>query len=322
MAGILEKYLCIFFIYSFLGWVMETVNGFILTKKLVNRGFLIGPYCPVYGTGVCLLTALLSDYVDDIPIMFFMSMLICGILEYFTSYIMEKIFKARWWDYSKRKFNINGRICLETLIPFGIAGVVLVKYANPFFLRLLEFEGLKYILLLILIVFVIDFIFSFKGILGFRKTTKQVENEVKDNTEEISLQMKELVAGKYEDIKTLTIKKSLELQQATTQTISKLRKQASEKIMDAKEDLQDMTRKINDSYSKAKKSVRYKGQKVFSNIIESREKLREKITKYEEEKAANKLVKEKVKEKSWLTRRLLDAFPNMQIKLKNKKERK
>lgn len=322
MVGILEKYLCIFFIYSFLGWVMETVNGFILTKKLVNRGFLIGPYCPVYGTGVCLLTALLSDYVDDIPIMFFMSMLICGTLEYFTSYIMEKIFKARWWDYSKRKFNINGRICLETLIPFGIAGVVLVKYANPFFLRLLEFEGLKYILLLILIVFVIDFIFSFKGILGFRKTTKQVENEVKDNTEEISLQMKELVAGKYEDIKTLTIKKSLELQQATTQTISKLRKQASEKIMDAKEDLQDMTRKINDSYSKAKKNVRYKGQKLFTNIIESREKLREKITKYEEEKAANKLVKEKVKEKSWLTRRLLDAFPNMQIKLKNKKERK
>ncbi len=322
MLIIVEKYLTIFFIYSFLGWTMETINGFIITKKLVNRGFLIGPYCPVYGVGVCLLTVWLSKYVDDIPIMFFMSMLICGTLEYFTSYIMEKIFNARWWDYSKRKFNINGRICLETLIPFGIAGVVLVKFANPFFLQVLNFNGLKYILLVICIIFIIDFIFSFKGILGFRKTTKQVEKEVKDNTEEISTHMKELATEKYEEIKEVAIRKTQAFQVATTQTIIRLKQSASERITGAKEDLQDMSRKINISYKRAKRNVQYRGQKLLNNLMESREKIRERFLKSESEKAANKLVRERVKEKSWLTRRLLDAFPNVQIKLKSKKDNK
>ena len=318
MLIIVEKYLTIFFIYSILGWIVEIINGLIQTKKIVNRGFLIGPYCPIYGIGVCLLTALLSKYANDIPILFFMSMLICGTLEYFTSYIMEKVFKARWWDYSKRKFNINGRICLETLIPFGIAGVVLVKYVNPFFLQILEFDALKFILIIISVIFIIDFVFSFKGILGFRKTTKQVEKEVKDNTEEISKHMKELATEKYEELKEMAIKKKFAFHEATTYTIIKLKQGASEKINDAKEDLQDVSRKINISYKKAKRSVQFTGKKLFNNLIESREKLRERFMKSESEKTANKLIRERVREKSWVTRRLLDAFPNMQIKLKNK----
>lgn len=286
MIEVLEKYLCIFFIYSFLGWVMEMINGYIQTKKIVNRGFLIGPYCPIYGVGVGLVTAFLSKYVNDIPIMFFMSMLICGLLEYFTSYIMEKIFKARWWDYSNRKFNINGRICLETLIPFGIAGVVLVKYANPFFLQILDFNFLKYVLLALILIFIIDFSFSFKGVLGFRKATKQVEKEVKDNTEEISIQMKELALGKYEELKNAATKKAQDIQEATSKTIDKIKQGASEKI------------------------------------IEAKEKIKERLVRYENEKTANKLLKEKVSEKSWITRRLLDAFPNLQVKFKNKKDKK
>ena len=114
----IQDYIMLFFIYSILGWIMEVINGFIKTKKVVNRGFLIGPYCPIYGTGVILITILLKKYMEDRIITFIMSMLICGILEYFTSYFMEKFFNARWCDYSNRKMNINGRICLETLIPF------------------------------------------------------------------------------------------------------------------------------------------------------------------------------------------------------------
>ena len=134
----IEKYVALFFIYSFLGWLMESVGDSIKKKKFINRGFLIGPYCPIYGTGVLLITVLLRKYNGDIWITFFMSLLICGTLEYMTSYIMEKIFKARWWDYSQRKFNINGRICLETLIPFGIAGTFIIYIANPFFLKYIE----------------------------------------------------------------------------------------------------------------------------------------------------------------------------------------
>lgn len=75
-------------------------------KTLVNRGFLMGPYCPIYGCGCILIILLLKRYLNDFIALFIMSMVICSILEYLTSYIMEKLFKARWWDYSDRRFNI------------------------------------------------------------------------------------------------------------------------------------------------------------------------------------------------------------------------
>jgi uncharacterized membrane protein len=128
----IEKYICIFLVYSIAGWFMESFRGLAKTGKFVNRGFLIGPYLPVYGWGVTLITIFLEKYVNDIGILFGMSIILCGVLEYFTSWIMEKLFKARWWDYHNRKFNINGRICLETLIPFGIARNGIIKICESF----------------------------------------------------------------------------------------------------------------------------------------------------------------------------------------------
>lgn len=131
-------YFILFIIYAMIGWCIEIINGLIQTKKFVNRGFLIGPYCPIYGVGGILITLLLSKYYNDPIVLFFMGIAVCGILEYLTSYIMEKIFKARWWDYSKRKFNINGRICLETIIPFGLLGCFIIYISNPLFINLIN----------------------------------------------------------------------------------------------------------------------------------------------------------------------------------------
>ena len=192
----IEKYVALFFIYSFLGWLMESVGDSIKKKKFINRGFLIGPYCPIYGTGVLLITILLRKYNDDIWITFFMSLLICGTLEYMTSYIMEKIFKARWWDYSQRKFNINGRICLETLIPFGIAGTFIIYIANPFFLKYIEMipvMAMHIITGILLTLYSIDVIVSFKIILNL----KEMSREFKDNTIEISDKVKKIIRKKY-----------------------------------------------------------------------------------------------------------------------------
>ena len=109
---------------------------------------------------------------------------------------MEKIFKARWWDYHNRKFNINGRICLETLVPFGLVGTILLKYVNPFILELLAkvpSNILKWILVVLIVIVTIDTVISFVVIGSFRKTAKEVEKEaVKDNTEEISNMVKEV----------------------------------------------------------------------------------------------------------------------------------
>ena len=136
MLHTIEIYFLLFISYAFLGCCMEVTCKFIQYKKFINRGFLIGPYCPIYGWGALALTILLKRYMEDPLVLFVMSTLICSIIAYLTSYFMEKKYHARWWDYSNRKFNINGRICLETLIPFGILGVAIMYGTNPILFKL------------------------------------------------------------------------------------------------------------------------------------------------------------------------------------------
>lgn len=182
-------YFLLFISYSVIGWIMETVLKSIEYKKLVNRGFLIGPYCPIYGCGALLMTFLLQGYAEDPIVLFVFNIIICSILEYFTSYVMEKIFKARWWDYSYTKYNINGRICLDTMIPFGLLGLVMMYVINPFIYKVYKYldvnnnNFLNTFLIIILIIFLIDAVVSIITLLSIRKDNKLVE---KDNTIEMS----------------------------------------------------------------------------------------------------------------------------------------
>lgn len=188
-------YFILFMIYSFIGWIMEMVYNVITDKKVVNRGFLMGPYCPIYGCGAMLMVLLLNKYSKDIIILFIMAIVIFSILEYTTSYLMEKIFKARWWDYSKKKFNINGRICLETMVPFGVLGVLLMRFINPFFVsRISKIPNNVAIIIAVclLIVFTIDIIMSYSIISKIKTSAKRV---IKDNTEEITKNVREYVSN-------------------------------------------------------------------------------------------------------------------------------
>ena len=131
-----KDYILLFFVSAVLGWIMEVTCKLFEFHRFINRGFLIGPYCPIYGVGAVVITATLTRYADSPVIVFIMAILICGTLEYLTSYAMEKLFHARWWDYSQRRWNINGRICAVTLIPFGILGLVMIYLVKPFLFRL------------------------------------------------------------------------------------------------------------------------------------------------------------------------------------------
>ncbi len=128
---IICTYFLYFILYAFLGWLLEVICKLFELKKIVNRGFLIGPICPIYGYGVLGIIFLIGKNTTDLVAVFLKSMLVCSLLEYFTSYIMEKLFKARWWDYSQRKYNINGRICLETMVPFGLLGCFVIFLLHP-----------------------------------------------------------------------------------------------------------------------------------------------------------------------------------------------
>lgn len=181
-----QIYFLLFISYSILGWIMEVILTCIKSKKFVNRGFLIGPYCPIYGWGALLITILLRKYTSDIVALFALGMILCAILEYFTSYLLEKIFKARWWDYSTKKFNINGRICLNTMIPFGLLGVIMMRIINPTFLSIynsISPKNLSIIVIIILVIYLIDNIISISILISVRKENKALD---KDNTEEMS----------------------------------------------------------------------------------------------------------------------------------------
>lgn len=176
----------IFMLYSIFGWLLEVFGKFIEKHKFVDRGFLIGPYCPIYGYGALSMTFLLSKYNDDILVLFVMSMFICSLLEYLTSYFMEKIFNARWWDYSNYKININGRVCLTNTIIFGFLVILVIKVINPFFFAILNkinINILYYISYILFIIFVVDNILSLYIINKFRKEIKILSG---DSTEFIS----------------------------------------------------------------------------------------------------------------------------------------
>ena len=126
----IESIFLYFLAYSFVGWAWEGLISLVRDHKIVNRGFLNGPYCPIYGIGALMFIGL--TYLTQNPlIMFLVGGVAACILEYLTSYFMEKLFKARWWDYSKRFLNINGRICLLGFVIFG-AGAVGVLYIQPY----------------------------------------------------------------------------------------------------------------------------------------------------------------------------------------------
>ncbi len=120
-----------FFIYSVLGWCVETLYCRMLDGKWTNRGFLFGPYCPIYGFGSLLIITFLDNFIDSPIKVFFLGMIFTSTLEYISSFILEKMFNAKWWDYSKRKFNINGRICFLNSLEFAVLGMLLTYIIHP-----------------------------------------------------------------------------------------------------------------------------------------------------------------------------------------------
>ena len=134
-----------FFIYSIIGWILEVIYCKILDGKFYNRGFLNGPYCPIYGFGAIFIVLLLKRFSFFPPLVFVLGFLLTSTLEYITSFLMEKIFNAKWWDYSKEKFNINGRVCLKNSIMFGLLSLILIYGLDPVITKLIDLIKIDYL---------------------------------------------------------------------------------------------------------------------------------------------------------------------------------
>lgn len=165
----------LFVIYSFLGWVVETIYCSVLEGKFIYRGFLNGPVCPIYGFGALFILYFLNDLKAHPIILFLASILITSILEYITSYLLETIFNMKWWDYSNKRFHINGRICLLNSILFGILSFFLIEFIHPkvkVFLGGFSQELINLSSLLFFTYFLLDIIFTVVDLLNLKPYLK------------------------------------------------------------------------------------------------------------------------------------------------------
>lgn len=127
----LVDYIWYFFIYAVLGWCAEVIFAAVNTGKFVNRGFLNGPLCPMYGVGVAVIVFCLSPLEDNVWLTFLAAVVLTSGLEWITGFVLEKLFHQRWWDYSELPFNIGGYICLKFSLAWGLACLLILKVIHP-----------------------------------------------------------------------------------------------------------------------------------------------------------------------------------------------
>lgn len=197
------KYILMFFFYSFAGWCLESTYCSIGEKRLVNRGFLTGPLCPIYGTASLVLIVLIYNPFKDNPLaVFALGIILCDIVEYLTSYLMEKLFAARWWDYTYELLNIKGRICLKHSLYWGVISIIFVNVIHPATENLyakITGNYVYYILAAVLIVFVIDVIHAVIKASDIRKLHQKLNNLIDVLGSELT-SFKDTVTEKYESI--------------------------------------------------------------------------------------------------------------------------
>jgi len=179
-----------FIIYSFLGWVMECIFRSICERRIINTGFLKGPFCPIYGIGALIMFLFLDRFENKIVILFFISLLLLSLWEYLVAILMEKLFSTKYWDYSHKKFNIQGRVSLDNSICWGILGVVFIKFIHPFIksniLNINE-NIVVYVTYIILIVIIIDMVTTVVNLKNMKSALEKVEKlnrEIKEKIKE------------------------------------------------------------------------------------------------------------------------------------------
>lgn len=183
-----------FLIYSFLGWVMESIFRSIIEKRIINTGFLKGPICPIYGIGAFIMSNVLSNFSNNLILLFFSSMIILSLWEYIVGVFLEKVFHTKYWDYSDHKINFQGRICLSNSIYWGILGVLFIKYIHPFIQKIIgtiNIDILHFVITISCIVFIVDVITSIVKVKNIRNALEKIEelnNEIKAKLKEIKIE--------------------------------------------------------------------------------------------------------------------------------------
>ena len=305
----------IFIIYAFIGWCTEVSYAALDRGIFVNRGFLNGPYCPIYGCGVVIVVGILTPLKDNLLILFAGSFLLTSILEYITGFILEKVFHNKWWDYSDKPFNLHGYVGLKFSIYWGLACTFIMDVLHP-----IIYKGITMIphilgvvlLSIIMAVFAVDCGVTVTTILQFNKRLK-VMDEMAARIHRLSDEIGENI---YENV-TTAVERSEEFQETHEELLTKL--------SDKKENIKELPANAKARKEKLAESA----ENARERFAESTEAAKEKLAAYKESREAARLAKQKEKEelekkykelfaeKNFGFKRLMKAFPDMTSREQN-----
>ena len=267
MSYSFTTFLWFFIIYSFLGWWIEVTFHAVTVGKFVNRGFLNGPVCAIYGFGMMILLYFLSPLTDNFILLFIGSVLFTSALEFITGFILEKVFQDKWWDYTDKPFNIKGYICLSFSIMWGLAAVFVINIVHPSISKLVSvFDNNLGNLLIILCIayFLADLIITILGILKINKRFRLLE----EMATRLKLYSDRIGEDIYETVNTV-----IEARDQINQDVQNSSSERSTKKVSDDPKLKQR----HDKLPQEKNFVRNRLEKAYPNI-------KKKLSKYEDHK--------------------------------------
>ena len=317
----------IFIIYAFIGWGTEVSYAALDTGKFVNRGFLNGPYCPIYGCGVVIVVAILTPLKESLLILFVGSVVLTTALEFVTGYILEKVFHNKWWDYSDKPFNVKGYICLKFSILWGLACTFIMDVLHPLIYKAITwipFIPGVILLSILMCVFIVDCCITVSTILKFNKRLK-IMDEMAASIHKLSDEIGENI---YENV-TGVIEKSEEFQENHAELIDKI----TETTEATKAKLTETTAATKAKLAEKKENFTEIPEATMARLAETTGAAKEKISDaFEEKRKEYTDAREEKKrqlaelsekyenlfaEKNSGFHRLMTAFPNMKSRDNN-----
>lgn len=250
-----------FFIYAFLGWCVEVAFVTWQTHHFVNRGFLNGPICPVYGFGVCAVILFLTPFRSNLLLLYITSMVLVSAIEGLTGFLLEKLFHTKWWDYSDMPLNLKGYICLPISLVWGVACVVVIRFVHPVIHGLLSHIPMAIGVILIVIMAAAmfsDLCITVSGILKMNKRLETMQ-EIADELHQISDKLGENIykstvfaMEKQEDMKEKqeALRDSLtERHEEFKESLAERQEEFYEKLDDVSDDIREHIQELRTRYA-------------------------------------------------------------------------
>ena len=299
-----------FFVYGFLGWCTEVAFAAWKEHRFVNRGFLNGPICPVYGIGVTLVVHFLSPYRSNLIILYITSTILVTALEWLTGFILERVFHNKWWDYSNMPLNLNGYVCLLFSLIWGVACVLIVDFIHPVIHKLLLYIPVivgVIILIILGIGMFADHYVTASGILKMNKRLAAMQ-EIADELHEISDKIGENI---YKN----TIA-AMETQDAIKDSVTEKQEELKDSFTAKQEEFKDS---LAAKQMEFKDSFALKQEEILGNLTERREEISETLDTVSDElkeriASLRKHYSELGEDFTGIQKRLLKAFPKMENK--------